>query len=70
VSYLESGADAGPEPSAAAHESSADWPQSSTVAAAVQELAGLSELPLAEHPDVYQRIHTELQGALADIDDA
>ena len=25
---------------------------------------------LADHPDVYQRVHTELQAALATIDDA
>lgn len=43
---------------------------STPVAAAVASLDTVRELPLAQHPDVYQRIHTELQGALADIDDA
>lgn len=43
---------------------------STPVAAAVGLLDTLHERPLAEHPDVYQRIHAKLQGALADIDDA
>jgi hypothetical protein len=34
------------------------------------ELAALSELDLNQHPDVYRRIHTELQDTLAGIDDA
>lgn len=33
-------------------------------------LAQLADLPLADHPDLYQRIHVELQDALAAIDDA
>jgi hypothetical protein len=33
-------------------------------------LDGLADLPLAEHPAVYERIHAQLQDALADIDDA
>jgi hypothetical protein len=37
---------------------------------AQRELARLAELPMAEHPDVYQGIHAELQAALAAIDDA
>jgi hypothetical protein len=40
------------------------------VAPAVAELDNLPELDLAEHPDVYERIHAELQGALSAIDDA
>jgi hypothetical protein len=40
------------------------------VAAAVAELDRLSDLELADHPDLYQHIHTELQGALSAIDDA
>jgi hypothetical protein len=40
------------------------------VAAALREFDGLSDVPLFEHPDVYQRIHTTLQSALADIDEA
>lgn len=31
-------------------------------------LATLDELPVAEHADVYQSVHTELQTALAEID--
>lgn len=31
-------------------------------------LADLDELPVAEHADVYQSVHTELQAALAEID--
>jgi hypothetical protein len=42
----------------------------SPVAAAMAELDRLPERELGEHPDVYQRIHSELQGALAAIDDA
>jgi hypothetical protein len=34
------------------------------------ELDGLADLDLADHPDVYQRIHAELQSALAAVDDA
>jgi hypothetical protein len=41
-----------------------------TVAAALAELATLDELELAAHPDVYERIHGELQRALSSIDDA
>lgn len=42
----------------------------SPVAAALAELDTLSDRELAEHPDVYQRIHAELQSALSAIDDA
>jgi hypothetical protein len=34
------------------------------------QLEQLADLDLVEHPDVYQRIHAELQEALAGIDDA
>jgi len=40
------------------------------VAAAITLLERLPDRPLAEHPDVYQQIHTHLQHALADINDA
>ncbi|HVU92316.1 MAG TPA: hypothetical protein VHC23_08800 [Jatrophihabitans sp.] len=40
------------------------------VARAVRELDTLDDRELAEHPDVYQRIHAELQSALATIDNA
>jgi hypothetical protein len=40
------------------------------VARALGELSGIGGLELVEHPDAYQRIHAELQSALASIDDA
>jgi hypothetical protein len=43
---------------------------SSPVVAAAQELDSLAGQPLAEHPDVYERVHAALQDALADIDHA
>ena len=30
----------------------------------------LAERPLAEHPDVYQQLHADLQATLAEIDSA
>ena len=33
-------------------------------------LDGLDARPLAEHPDVYQQLHAELQATLAEIDSA
>jgi hypothetical protein len=54
---------AAPEPAAAA-------PSSAEVGRALAELGGLDALDLADHPDAYQRIHAELQNALASIDDA
>jgi hypothetical protein len=44
--------------------------RSSPVASALAELDTLAERELTEHPDVYQRIHSELQSALTAIDDA
>jgi hypothetical protein len=41
----------------------------SPVEAALADLDRLSELGLAEHPDVYERVHTQLQRALSAIDD-
>jgi hypothetical protein len=40
------------------------------VAAVLDELGTLGERELAEHPDVYERVHAELQSALSAIDDA
>jgi hypothetical protein len=40
------------------------------VAKAQALLERLPELDPAEHPDLYQEIHAELQGALSAIDDA
>jgi hypothetical protein len=31
-------------------------------------LAGMDELPVADHPDVYERVHADLLDALADTD--
>jgi hypothetical protein len=62
----EPAADPQVQPAAVAAEPGAP----SRVAAAVAELDRLPDLELAEHPDLYQRIHTELQGALSAIDDA
>jgi hypothetical protein len=65
----------GPPPALGAHPAAsgplpAARPQvtPSLVAAALAELATLPEVPLAEHPDTYQRIHATLQTALAAID--
>jgi hypothetical protein len=38
------------------------------LADALAPLAGLAERPIEQHPDVFQEIHSTLQGALADID--
>jgi hypothetical protein len=48
------------------------WDEStaSPISAAMRELDTIGDRDLAEHPDVYQRIHTELQAALTTIDDA
>lgn len=40
------------------------------VDAALTPLDSLGERPLAEHPDVYQAIHTTLRDELADINEA
>lgn len=44
--------------------------QTSPVAAALAELDELPGRELAEHAEAYQRIHVELQSALATIDNA
>ena len=44
--------------------------EASPMAAALSELETLPQRELAEHPEVYQRIHAELQSALATIDNA
>jgi hypothetical protein len=54
----------------AAHETQPPESTSPAVTHARELLARLPELDLADHPDVYQQIHTELQGALSAIDDA
>lgn len=45
-------------------------PSSAEVGRALAEIGSLDALDLADHPDAYQRIHAELQNALASIDDA
>jgi hypothetical protein len=37
---------------------------------ALAELNGLDDRDLSEHPDVYERIHTQLHRTLSSIDDA
>ncbi len=64
---LESAPDEGAEPYEAAEP---DAPSDSPVAAALAELDTLAERDLAEHADVYQRIHGQLHDALGSIDDA
>jgi hypothetical protein len=59
---------AAPRPAAA--ETATAEPSSPGVGRALAELGNLSGLDLADHPDAYQRIHVELQNALASIDDA
>ena len=44
--------------------------QSATVTGHLEALADLDGRPLAEHAEIYQRLHTELQQALADIEQA
>jgi hypothetical protein len=41
---------------------------SERIAARVAALDAVDELPLAEHVELYQRLHAELQSALAEID--
>jgi hypothetical protein len=38
--------------------------------ARLADLDALGEAPLEEHPDAYQRLHAELQEALAEIESA
>lgn len=42
----------------------------SPIEPALAELDTLSERDLSEHPEIYERIHAELQSALSAIDDA
>jgi hypothetical protein len=39
------------------------------IEARLRDLDSLRERPLSEHPELYQQLHAELQGALADVDD-
>jgi hypothetical protein len=72
VSDVEAGdrADQPGDPNDGAVRPAAAAPRSPAVATALQELGRLSDLDLGEHPEVYQQIHAELQGALTSIDDA
>ena len=77
VDAASSGAGAASEPGASRHDSGEGTPEPEAPAvaespgrAALAELAELAEKPVAEHPGVYQRVHSQLQGALNDIDDA
>jgi hypothetical protein len=62
----------GGQPSDPVGPASAEQPgdQSPLVGAVRAQLDRLPDLELGEHPDVYERIHRDLQGALAAIDDA
>jgi hypothetical protein len=71
VGPREESTDAAASPPPAAGSPVAGSPASgSPVTAALGELDELGDRDLAEHPDVYQRIHGELQRALSAIDDA
>jgi len=41
---------------------------SARIAAQVTVLDTMGDLPLADHIEIYHRLHTELQAALAEID--
>jgi hypothetical protein len=43
-------------------------PAAARIAERVAALDAVGDLPLAEHAEAYQRLHTELQAALAEID--
>jgi hypothetical protein len=45
-------------------------PAESAVASALAELGTLGERELAEHPEVFERIHGHLDAAMRAIDDA
>lgn len=55
-----------PAPDAVAEEQAAG----AKPAAPPDEFAELAGRPLAEHPEVYERIHAQLREALSGIDDA
>jgi hypothetical protein len=61
------GADQVRPPEAGAQAPSGD-PALDRVAASVAALDALGDLSLSEQADVYQRVHTGLQGELAEID--
>jgi DNA-binding GntR family transcriptional regulator len=54
------------ETAASAHAAPQLSPERITERVAV--LDAVAELPLAEHVELYQRLHAELQSALAEID--
>lgn len=43
-------------------------PVISRIRSSVRALDEVSDIPLAEHPDVYAALHTQLQSELAEID--
>ena len=51
-------------------ESMTDEVAQTPTTAALAALDEVAARPLAEHPDVYQRIYADLHGALSSIDDA
>jgi hypothetical protein len=65
--YQQSGHEAAPPaPPAQSTEHSAD--PAAQVAARLDVLVDLGDRPLAEHAEVYQQLHADLQKALADIE--
>jgi hypothetical protein len=43
-------------------------PVMNRIRASVHALDGIADRPLAEHADLYERVHAQLQGELAEID--
>lgn len=63
-----SGAHRAAVPPGAGAEPSAPLQPRQPVPAALAELSRLDVLPLAQHPELFQRVHGQLQAALAEID--
>ena len=52
----------------ASHEPSPRQDEPAPAVAELAELDSLDERPLAEHADVFGRVHAQLQAALAEVD--
>ncbi|MDP9092540.1 MAG: hypothetical protein M3N95_06235 [Actinomycetota bacterium] len=72
MSLSSEGSGAGPADRASSPEASSEShtrePALDRVAASVAALDALADRPLSEQADLYQRVHTELQAELAEID--
>ncbi len=55
-----------PHPTSDATGASGEFPTDSRVAAALDRLPGLDDVPVEEHPAVYAAVHSDLRDALAD----